>query len=89
MKRIKIIISGQVHGVGFRSFLKKNAPILNLKGYAKNLLNNKVEAIFEGKEEDIKKILDLCKKGPENSVVKKIEFKKEKYKAEFNDFLVY
>lgn len=54
MKSIKVIISGNVTGVFFRDFIKSNAINLNLKSFVKNI-NKGVEAVFEGKEEDIKK----------------------------------
>jgi acylphosphatase len=83
MKRIKVIIKGQVQGVFFRKFIKDNAIKLNLKGSVKNK-KNYVEAIFEGKTSDVHKMLILCKKGPKNSVVDSINCKEEQFKQESN-----
>ena len=85
MKRIHIIISGNVTGVFFRDFIKINAIKLKLKGFVKNI-DEKVEAIFEG--ENIKKMIELCKKGPKGSKVTDIKIKEEQFKNEFKDFKV-
>lgn len=87
MKSMKVTISGNVTGVFFRDFIKSNAINLNLKGFVRNV-NEKVEAIFEGEEKSIKKMIELCKKGPEGSKVTDIKIKKEQIKNEFKDFKV-
>ena len=88
MKRVHIVISGKVQGVFFRSFIKYHAVLLKLKGYVKNTFDGKVEAVFEGLEDNIKKMLELCKKGPESSKVININIKEETFKNEFKDFEV-
>ena len=76
MQRVHIFIGGDVIGIGFRFFIQRHANLLGIKGWVKNT-NNKVEAVFEGSEEDIKKMLELCKEGPSLSYVKDIKIKKE------------
>ncbi|MAG50841.1 acylphosphatase [archaeon] len=88
MKRVHIFISGIVQGVFFRSNIKEKANKLNLKGFVKNLPNGKVEAIFEGKEENINEILKFCKKGPSGANIKDVEIKEGKVNNEFNSFEV-
>jgi acylphosphatase len=75
MKAIKVIIYGKVQGVGFRNFIFLHAKKLNVKGYIKNNPDGTVEAIFEGDEDNIKKMIELCKKGPERARVDKIDIK--------------
>jgi len=88
MKRVHIFISGIVQGIFFRSNIKERANKLNLKGFVKNLSNGKVEAVFEGKEENINEILKFCKKGPQGAKIKDIEIREEKVSNEFNSFEV-
>ena len=76
--RIHIFISGSVQGVFFRAYLKKQAEKLNLTGWARNLADGRVEAVFEGAEKQIKTIMELCQKGSPASEVEKIEITKEK-----------
>lgn len=78
--RVHIFISGKVQGVFFRFYLKKRAEKLSLNGWAKNLADGRVEAVFEGGEEEIKKIIKLCQIGSPMSQVEKIEISKEKEK---------
>ena len=85
MKRVHVFISGYVQGIGFRSFVKYNASKLGLKGGVKNT-NDKVEAIFEGNEEAIQQMLEICKQGPRLSKVESLEVKEESYKEEFTKF---
>ncbi len=65
----KIIIKGKVQGVFFRKFVYDNASSLDLKGYVKNLNNGDVEVVAKGSEENIKKLIELCRKGPSGASV--------------------
>ena len=88
MKRVHIFISGRVQGCFFRANVRDRAKKLNLKGFVKNLDDGRVEAVFEGSEENIEKILEFCKKGPSGARVEKVEIKEEKISNEFNNFEV-
>lgn len=68
-----IFISGRVQGVGFRHFIRKNAEALGVKGWVKNLPDGRVEAIFQGSEEQIDELIKRCKKGPVPSFVQDIK----------------
>ena len=88
MKRVKIIVSGCVQGVFFRVFIKDKAASLGLTGYVRNTENGKVEAVVEGHETKIKELIDLCKQGPPEADVKKVEVKKGSYIGEFKQFSI-
>ncbi|MFZ8800808.1 MAG: acylphosphatase [Candidatus Nanopusillus sp.] len=75
MKAVKVIIYGKVQGVGFRNFVFLHAKKLNVRGYVKNNPDGTVEAVFEGNENNINKMIELCKKGPERARVDKIDIK--------------
>jgi len=75
MKAVKVIIYGKVQGVGFRNFVFLHAKKLNIRGYVKNNPDGTVEAVFEGDEDNINKMIELCKKGPERARVNKIDIK--------------
>lgn len=86
MKRVHLIIHGRVQGVSFRYFVEHSAESLGLAGWAKNLEEDKVEIIAEGEEENLKKLVELCRKGPPLSRVLDIDVEYEDYKGEFKDF---
>jgi len=75
MKAVKVIIYGKVQGVGFRNFVFLHAKKLNIRGYVKNNPDGTVEAVFEGDEDNINKMIELCKRGPERARVDKIDIK--------------
>jgi len=58
-QRIRIIVTGKVQGVFFRQALKVMAKKNNVFGWVKNLKNGCVEAVLEGDEEKIKKMVVL------------------------------
>ena len=80
------MIYGDVIGVGFRAWTLSNARELGLTGWVKNAGRNLVEVIFEGLEDKIKKMIELCHKGPEVAWVEKIEESWEEAKNEFETF---
>lgn len=87
MKRVHVLIYGLVQGVFFRSNIKKRAYSLGIKGYVKNI-DKGVEAVFEGKENEINRIIEFCKIGPPGAKVDKVEIIDEEYKNEFKEFKV-
>jgi acylphosphatase len=86
--RAHVLISGYVQGVFFRQETKRKADKLNVKGWVRNRFDGKVEAVFEGEEEDVKALIEFCKHGPPDANVTSIESAWENYTGEFNDFRV-
>ncbi len=86
MKRIHVKIFGKVQGVGFRVSTKMMAKTLGIKGWIRNCEDGSVEAVFEGKESSVEKILEWCKRGPPLARVDGVEVKEEKYKGDFRNF---
>ena len=76
MKTVRIFISGTVQGVFFRAFIQENAENLGLTGYVRNLEDDRVEAVFEGYENDVNRMIEVCKRGPLHSKIKDIEIEK-------------
>jgi acylphosphatase len=69
----KLIISGEVQGVGYRFFAQRSAARHQIRGYIKNLPDGRVEALVEGRESAVNAFrLDLAA-GPTNSRVGEIE----------------
>jgi acylphosphatase len=62
--------------------------MLKLTGWVRNLPDGRVEAVFEGNEKDIDKIIQFCKIGPRGAVVKDITVEEEPFQNEFNDFRI-
>jgi len=72
-KRVRVLISGQVQGVGFRYWVRGRALELGLAGWVRNLVDGKVEVVFEGEGDKVKGMVGKCKEGPALSRVDKVE----------------
>ena len=81
MKRIHIIVTGTVTGVGFRWWLYQKANERNVYGFVKNRTEDEVEALLLGHEKDVEDVVRLCRKGPTSSKVKSIKI--EDYQQEY------
>lgn len=86
-KSIRLYITGTVQGIFYRAFVKENAEKLNLKGFVRNLEDGKVEIFLEGDNENVDKMIELCKQGPKHSQIKNVELKEEKFQ-DFKQFKV-
>jgi acylphosphatase len=87
MLRCRIFIKGRVHGVGFRSYAKKNADELFLKGTVRNTKDG-VEIIVEGYEPSIDKFVQRIKEGPRLAYVEDVQTLKQNPTNEFKDFSI-
>tara|TARA_Y100001970_G_C14059172_1_gene763253 strand:+ start:109 stop:408 length:300 start_codon:yes stop_codon:yes gene_type:complete len=69
-KTYRLIIKGKVQNVGFRHWFSDLAISLGLNGYVQNLNNkDEVEAIVQGKINNILNITEKSKNGPEMALV--------------------
>eukprot|EP01104_Vermistella_antarctica_P015668 TRINITY_DN5197_c0_g1_i1.p1 TRINITY_DN5197_c0_g1~~TRINITY_DN5197_c0_g1_i1.p1 ORF type:complete len:117 (+),score=4.48 TRINITY_DN5197_c0_g1_i1:111-461(+) len=60
-RRLHFFVSGRVQGVYFRKFTREKAISLGLVGWAKNLLDGRVEVLTEGSEEAIQQLVRWCR----------------------------
>jgi acylphosphatase len=88
LKRAHVFIEGRVQGVGFRDFTKTNALQHGIEGWVKNLADGRVEAVFEGEENQVQTMIDLVKQGPRSSSVSNVDIEWEPPKEQFNTFKV-
>lgn len=87
MIQAHIFISGRVQGVRFRYFIQQNAQDLGVAGWVKNLPDGRVEALFQGEAQDIKRIVELCKKGPPLALVTNINIEWDEVEEPFENFI--
>ena len=70
LKTYRLIIKGKVQGVGFRHWFSNLAISLGLNGYIQNKNSkDEIEAIIQGKMQDIFSIAEKAKTGPEMALV--------------------
>jgi len=85
-QRVRVFIKGKVQGVFFRQALKVKAKQNNVFGWVKNLIDERVEAVLEGNEENVDFLVEWCHGGPANARVEDVEIKNEKFNNEFSKF---
>ena len=85
-QRIRIFVTGKVQGVFFRQSLKVMAKKNEIFGWVKNLTDGRVEAVLEGNEEQIGRLLDWAHRGPANARVDDVKICNEKFANEFSKF---
>ena len=88
MKRLHVHISGRVQGVFFRAETQHTANGFNLNGWVRNMADGRVEALFEGEDTNIDKMIAWCHIGPPAARVEEVLTEEETYIGEFRDFSV-
>jgi len=84
--RAHVFAAGRVQGVFYRSEARYEARQHQVRGWIRNLSDDRVEAVFEGEEQDVKQLVEFCKRGPPTARVAAVEVAWEPYTGEFKDF---
>lgn len=87
MKHFSIRVSGKVQGVWFRQSTLEKARELDLTGTVENLSDGTVQIEAEGREENLQKLLDWCREGPEHAAVENITYQEGKLQN-YKDFSI-
>ena len=87
-RKAHLFISGQVQGVFFRAFTRTKAQELGLTGWVQNLPDGRVEALLEGDEENIKKMIKWAKIGSPGAQVADLKVELKDYQGEFKTFQI-
>ena len=64
MPSLRGLVSGHVQGVGFRYFVRSQAQLHGLSGYAHNLRDGRVEFLLQGELSAIEKVVAQIRIGP-------------------------
>ena len=69
----RLLISGRVQGVFFRANTARVATGLGLDGWVRNLVDGRVEALVQGKQEVVQELIAWCHNGPRLARVDHLE----------------
>jgi acylphosphatase len=69
----RLIIAGQVHGVGYRDWLIARAEAAGLSGWVRNRRDGSVEALIAGETAAVEELVRMCRRGPRMAVVSSID----------------
>lgn len=86
--RAHVYVSGRVQGVFFRSETRDKAVGHDVTGWARNLSDGRVEAVFEGEKEKVEKLIEFCRRGPPGARVTEVRVSWETYTGEFTNFRI-
>jgi acylphosphatase len=86
-KRVHVFISGDVQGVSFRWYCRNEATARGVGGFARNLPDGRVEAVFEGDPEKVDAMVEWCRHGPPPAQVRGIDVSEEPTTGE-RDFTI-
>jgi acylphosphatase len=69
----RLIIAGQVQGVGYRHWLVAQAEAAGLDGWVRNRSDGEVEALIAGDTDAVEELVRMCRRGPRLAVVTSID----------------
>ncbi|GAB3360848.1 acylphosphatase [Lysobacter tyrosinilyticus] len=73
MKAVRFLIGGKVQGVWFRASARDQAVALNLRGFARNLTDGRVEVLAAGDDDAVEQLAQWLRFGPELAHVDELE----------------
>ncbi len=88
LARAHVFVSGRVQGVNFRWYTQRKARELGLTGWVRNLWDGRVEAVFEGEEGAVRRVVGWCHVGAPSSRVDRVEAQHEEPTGEFSRFRI-
>jgi acylphosphatase len=84
--RANVLVKGLVQGVCFRQYTQQTAIGHKVTGWVRNLADGSVEGCFEGEEDDVRALIDWCRRGPEWARVDRVIVDNEPYRGEYRGF---
>ncbi|HJS94953.1 MAG TPA: acylphosphatase [Solirubrobacteraceae bacterium] len=75
--RRRVTVTGRVQGVFFRDSLRQRAHSRDVAGWATNRVDGAVEAVFEGKPDDVERLVEFAKTGPRQADVESVDVREE------------
>jgi acylphosphatase len=80
--RVRVFVDGRVQGVGFRAGVAREAMRLGVRGWARNLPDGRVEAVYEGPPDAVEDMLVRTRHGPAAARVTEMSIHDEEPKGE-------
>ena len=77
MIRRRVVVHGQVQGVGFRYSVLRMAQQRDVSGWVSNRADGAVEAVFEGDPGAVERLVNFCRAGPRGAQVDRVDLSEE------------
>lgn len=88
IKQLHLWIEGRVQGVFYRANAVKEGARIGLTGWVRNLPDGRVEALAQGREEQLQAFVKWCWHGPTLAKVKNVQVVEEPANEQMAGFLV-
>ena len=75
--RRRVVVQGRVQGVFFRDSLRERARAAGVAGWVSNRSDGAVEAVVEGREDDVGRVVAFAREGPPRAEVTGVEVSDE------------
>jgi acylphosphatase len=75
--RKRVTVRGRVQGVFFRDSTRARAQSHGVAGWARNLPDGSVEAVLEGEDEAVERVLRFLRSGPSHAEVEAVDVRDE------------
>ena len=69
----RVRVHGRVQGVFFRDTARRVATDAGVAGWIANRDDGTVEALLEGDEAAVERVIEFCRHGPEGAAVERVE----------------
>jgi acylphosphatase len=77
MTSVRIIVTGEVQGVGFRNFVMRTAQLNEVWGWARNVGMDMIEILLQGENAGVENVISQCYMGPDNAVIETVHVEVE------------
>jgi acylphosphatase len=71
--RKRVVARGNVQGVFFRDATQREAKSAGVAGWVRNRSDGAVEAVFEGDEQAVERMVEFARRGPRRADVEDLE----------------
>ena len=84
----RLVIRGIVQGVGFRYAAVDVAEREGVSGWVRNLRDGGVEALVQGNDDAVERVIAWCRRGPRGARVTDVELHDAEVSPEFTGFTI-
>lgn len=78
---VRLMIGGRVQGVGFRTFVEREATRRKLRGWVRNRTDGYLEATIGGPAKAVEEMIEVCRRGPPAGRVDSLDVQEEEHTA--------
>jgi len=75
--RRHVVVQGRVQGVFFRDSVRERARAHGVSGWICNRADGAVEAVLEGRPDNVERVVRFCRTGPRQASVDSVEVSEE------------